>query len=327
MKRSFNVELNIENTVERKDRVDSKNRHGARYDFSALIRSCPELVSFVKENPTGDDTVDFADPVAVKTLNRALLSYHYGVSYWDIPPGYLCPPIPGRADYLHEVANLLGDGDGTVIPRGPAVLVLDIGVGANCVYPIIGVAEYGWRFVGSDIDPVAVDWANGLVAANRILVGNVECRLQTKPANIFKGIVRPGERFDLSICNPPFHASPEAAAAGTLRKLRNLDGRKVAQPVLNFGGKNTELWCEGGEVAFIRRMITQSSALSETCRWFTTLVSKRDNLPAIQRALETEKAAAVRVMELFRGQKKSRIVAWTFMPAKQRQAKRDFAAK
>jgi 23S rRNA (adenine1618-N6)-methyltransferase len=36
------------------------------------------------------------------------------------------------------------------------VRVLDIGVGANCVYPLIGHAEYGWRFLGVDIDEAAL---------------------------------------------------------------------------------------------------------------------------------------------------------------------------
>ena len=40
-------------------------------------------------------------------LNRAILMHHYGVKSWDIPAGYLCPPIPGRADYIHSVADLL----------------------------------------------------------------------------------------------------------------------------------------------------------------------------------------------------------------------------
>ena len=304
-----------------------RNRHGARYDFPGLIRSCPELARFVVKNPSGGDTVDFADPAAVTTLNRALLQHHYGVTHWDIPPGYLCPPIPGRADYLHHVADLLGDGDEVAIPRGPSVTVLDIGMGANCVYPILGIAEYGWQFVASDIDPVAVNWAKRLVAANRVLIGNIECRLQPARADIFKGIVRPGERFAVSICNPPFHASAEEAAAGTLRKLRNLGGAKTAKPVLNFGGQGGELWCPGGESTFVLRMITQSAARPETCRWFTTLVSKRDNLPAIQQALKAANASEVRIIGLAHGQKKSRIVAWTFLPPEQRQSGRECSRK
>ncbi len=265
-------------------------------------------------SPAGRDTIDFSVPAAVTALNQALLKHHYGVTHWELPPGHLCPPIPSRADYVHHLADLLAGGNARRIPRGSSVTILDIGVGANCVYPIIGVAEYGWRFVGTDIDPVAVAWARQLVAANPNLAGLVECRLQPSPAIIFRGIVKPGETFAASLCNPPFHVSAAEAAAGTLRKLRNLHGASRSKPERNFGGQSTELWTAGGEAAFVQRMITESAATPEMCGWFTTLVSKRENLPAIHRALDRLKATDVRVIDLSHGQKKTRIVAWRFAP-------------
>lgn len=287
-----------------------RNPHRTRYDFPGLIRCCPDLVRFVRRNPAGDDTIDFADPAAVTTLNQALLKSHYGVTHWSLPPGYLCPPIPGRADYIHQLADLLAGP--AAIPLGPSVVVLDIGVGANCVYPIIGVHEYGWRFVGSEVDPVAAQWTERLIATNPALAGRVECRWQRSATAVFRGIVKPGETFAASLCNPPFHASPAEAAAGTRRKLRNLSGGRKVNPVLNFGGQPSELWCEGGESGFVCRMIAESAARPELCRWFTSLVSKRDSLPPILRALKTARAAEVRTIELAQGQKQSRIVAWRF---------------
>ena len=289
-----------------------RSRHGPGYDFPALVRSSPELQRFVRPSPAGTDTVDFADPAAVMALNRALLKHHYGIAHWELAPGYLCPPVPGRADYVHHVADLLAEGNGGKIPRGPGVVVLDIGVGANCVYPILGVSEYGWRFVGTDIDPVALASARRIVAANPILAGKIDCRLQRAPSEIFAGVVQPGETFAVSLCNPPFHASAAEAAAGTRRKLKNLAGGKVAPPVLNFGGRGTELWCRGGEAGFVGRMIAQSAGRPQLCGWFTTLVSKRESLAAIYRALKAVRATSVRTIELSHGQKRSRIVAWTF---------------
>ena len=287
-----------------------RNRHRAGYDFPTLVRSTPSLAGFIRPSPAGADTIDFSDPAAVTALNRALLRHDYGISEWDIPPGYLCPPIPGRADYIHQAADLLANA--AAIPRGSTVRVLDIGVGANCIYPIIGVSEYGWHFVGSDIDPVALASAGRLIAANQKLHGHVDLRLQRSPAAIFRGIMQPGETFALSLCNPPFHASRAAAATGSARKVRNLGGRKSTAPLRNFGGQRNELWCEGGESGFVGRMIAESAERPELCRWFTTLVSRRDSLPAIYRALRNVAAAEVRTIDLAHGQKKSRIVAWTF---------------
>ena len=110
-----------------------RNRHRSRYDMKALCLSCPELQGFIVQTPAGEPSVNFADPLAVKTLNKALLAHFYGVTHWDIPDGFLCPPVPGRADYVHHLADLLADDHDGVVPK--QATVLDIGTGANLIYP------------------------------------------------------------------------------------------------------------------------------------------------------------------------------------------------
>lgn len=293
-----------------KSGLHPRNRHQAPYDFAALCLRTPELQPFVFVNPYGASTIDFADPAAVKALNKALLALHYGIQHWDLPAGYLCPPIPGRVDYLHRVADLLAESAGKV-PAGKGVRVLDIGVGANCIYPLLGAREYGWRFVGSDIDPVSVKAAS-LLANSNGLGSQIECRLQGRAGDIFQGIVAPRERFALTLCNPPFHASLAEASKGTERKLRNLGKEVKDKPVFNFGGQKAELWCEGGEAAFLAAMINQSRAFAEQCLWFSSLVSKKENLPAAKKALTRVGARQVRVLEMAQGNKVSRVLAWTF---------------
>jgi 23S rRNA (adenine1618-N6)-methyltransferase len=292
-----------------KEQLHPRNRFRTGYDFPRLITSSPRLAPFVAPNAYGDASVDYANPAAVKALNQALLKDAYGIDSWDVPPGYLCPPIPGRSDYLHHVADLPGIGDATGTRRDP-VRVLDIGMGANCIYPLIGASEYGWHFVGSEVDPVALQWAKQLVAANPAVADLIECRLQQSPPACFEGVTKAGESFDLSICNPPFHVSAEAAAEG--RKRRNLGYGKTTAPVLNFGGLAGELWCDGGELAFIHRLIAESAGRPRLCRWFTTLVSKRAHLPRLFQALERVKALDVETLEMVHGQKTTSILAWTF---------------
>ena len=294
-----------------KEQLHPRNRFRNGYDFPGLIACSPRLAQFVATNAYGDASVDYANPEAVKALNQALLKHAYGIDTWDVPPGYLCPPIPGRSDYLHHLADLPGISD-AARPRRQPVVVLDIGTGANCIYPLIGAREYGWRFVGTEIDPVALNWAKKLVAVNPVVADLIECRLQKSPLECFNGVTKAGETFDLSMCNPPFHASAEAAAEGTRRKRRNLGHRKSTAPGLNFGGQAGELWCAGGELAFVRRMIAESAARPGLCRWFTTLVSKSTHLPRLFRSLQEVKAVDVRTLEMTHGQKKSRILAWTF---------------
>lgn len=293
-----------------------RNRHRKPYDFQRLIADSPKLAAFVSRNAFGIDTIDFANPDAVKALNKALLRTNYDITFWDLPETYLCPPVPGRADYIHYVADLLSERNNAAIPRGKSVRVLDIGMGANCIYPIIGHQEYGWRFVGTDIDPVAIRAAKQIVAANNALADTVECRLQHNAADIFKGVVQPGEVFALSICNPPFHASLDEAGTVAQRKWKNLGIDQTKASLRNFGGQKLELWYPGGEAAFIRNMILQSAEMPQACGWFTTLVSKKSNLPAIYKALENVRATDVRTIEMNQGQKVSRVVAWTFKDKK-----------
>lgn len=296
-----------------KSGMHRRNRQAGGYDFPSLVRSWPPLARFVRPSPAGSATIDFADPAAVTALNQALLRHDFGVVQWKIPPGYLCPPIPGRADYVHHLADLLGGGNEAAIPRGPGVRVLDIGVGANCVYPIIGVREYGWSFVGTEIDPVAITAARRILAANPLLAGRIEIRRQRSAAEIFRGVLAPDERFAAAMCNPPFHGSAAEAAAGTRRKLRNLAGAgRPPALVRNFGGRGNELWCAGGETGFIRRMIAESARQPDRCGWFTTLVSKKETLAAVGRALRTAGPAEVRIIGMAQGQKQSRILAWRF---------------
>lgn len=299
-----------------------RNPHRFRYDFDKLIKCCNELAQYVSVNQYGDESINFSDSHAVKALNRSLLVYFYGISYWDIPDDYLCPPIPGRADYIHYLADLLSTSKSNVIPRGNCISILDIGVGANCVYPIIGSHEYGWHFTGSDIDPVSLHSAEKIVNSNSSLSETVELRVQKSKNSIFRGIIKPDEYFDASICNPPFHSSPEEAAIGTLRKLNNLKLKNSTETVLNFGGQNNELWTTGGEESFVRKMIEESSGFAGNCLWFTTLISKKTTLPGVYKALKQVRAAEVRTINMAQGQKISRIVAWSFMDKNQQ---RDWA--
>lgn len=300
-----------------------RNRHAGGYDFARLVKASPELAPFVGPALHGGPSIDFADPAAVKVLNRALLLQAYGIRGWDVPPGYLCPPVPGRADYLHHLADLLAASNGGAIPRGAEVRALDVGVGANAIYPLVGHREYGWSFLGTDIDEAALASAARILAANPGLGDAIALRRQVDPEAIFAGVVGPGERFDLTLCNPPFHGSLREAREGAQRKWRNLGRGTSARPVLNFGGRGVELWCEGGEAGFAKRMIAESAAIPAQALWFTTLLSSSASLPPVHRALRRAGAQAIHTVPMAQGQKQSRFVAWTFLDAAQREAWRE----
>ncbi len=301
-----------------KSGLHSRNVNRDRYDFKELGKTEPELLPFVFENPYGDQTIDFANPNAVKILNRALLKHYYKIGFWDIPDGYLCPPIPGRADYIHYAADLLAQSNSGKLPPGRKVKVLDIGTGANLIYPILGNSIYDWSFVGAELDPKSIVSAQQIIDKNTNLNGKIELRHQSDSSHIFSGIIGKDEFFDLTICNPPFHESAAEAEAGSSRKVKNLKGKIGVKPTLNFGGQANELWCDGGETKFIERMIRESLEFKFSCFWFTTLVAKEVNLPSIYSNLKRAGVAEMKTIPMSQGNKKSRIVAWTFLSPAQR---------
>ena len=301
---------------EAKKGLHSKNPLRFRYDFEELIKGTPELGEYYGLNKYGVKSIDFSNPDAVKALNKALLRHHYQIEWWDIPRGYLCPPVPGRADYLHHVADLLKESNNRKLPDGTTINVLDTGTGANCIYPIIGHQTFKWNFVASEIDPIAIKCARQIVKSNK-LTQAVQIRTQEVITNIFHGIIEPTDKFDLTVCNPPFFGSIEEAGATNKRKLKNLGIKESSNEALNFGGQNTEFWTKGGEKTFIQKMIKQSASFGKQCFWFTTLVSKKRNLPYLQKRLEQAEAQNVKVINIGQGQKTSQILCWTFLTKKE----------
>lgn len=303
-------------TIE-KSSLHTRNLHRNPYDFDQLISCVPELKQYVFVNAYQTATINFSLPKAVKLLNKALLLHFYNVQGWDIPDSNLCPPIPGRADYIHYIADLLAEHN-KEIPTGVSVTGLDIGVGANLVYPLIAHQSYGWAMLGTDINRDSLENARQILQHNPDLSSSIQLKQQPEPAHIFKNIIGGKDRFTFSMCNPPFHDSEESAIKGNIRKTKNLNKSKIQKAHLNFGGQQSELWCEGGELAFITKMIHESAVYSSQVLWFTCLVSKKDNLNPLTSLLKKIKAIEFKTIDMAQGQKVSRILTWTFIPQQDR---------
>ncbi|MGI9652264.1 23S rRNA (adenine(1618)-N(6))-methyltransferase RlmF [Chryseobacterium sp. RLHN22] len=296
-----------------KSNLHPRNLHRNLYDFDLLISCVPELKHYVFKNSYGNLTINFSIPKAVKLLNKALLQHFYNIKNWDIPDSNLCPPIPGRADYVHCLADLLAESHHE-IPKGSVVKGLDIGTGANLVYPLIANKSYGWKMVGTDINKDSFENAQQILNQNPDLSGEIDLRFQETSNHIFKDIISSEEHFQFSMCNPPFHDFEESAMKGNLRKTKNLNKSKIKKPNLNFSGQQSELWCEGGEIAFVSKMIEESAEFSSQILWFTCLISKKENLFKLNLLLKKLKAVEIKTIEMSQGHKVSRILAWTFIP-------------
>ena len=290
--------------------MHKNNLHIAEYDFPKLCNVYPPLKEFVFINEHNIKTVNFGFPKAVKAVNTALLMTYYNVTYWQFSDLNLCPPIPGRSDYIHYLNDIL---EYDFLTKN--ITVLDIGVGATCIYPILGNAINNWKFVGTDIDKDSIYSAQKIIDKNN-LKDAIKLRLQSNKENILDGIINNDDFFDACMCNPPFYSSELDAEEANNRKLKGLGIKNEGR---NFGGNSNELWYKGGEKAFLHNYLYQSSKYKTQCYWFTSLVSKKENVQSMYDSLNSLNATEIKTIEMSQGHKISRIVAWTFLTNKERE--------
>ncbi|MGY8909847.1 MAG: 23S rRNA (adenine(1618)-N(6))-methyltransferase RlmF [Flavobacteriales bacterium] len=276
-----------------------KNKFDKGYNFDELIKVNPKLKPFVATNKYDSVTIDFSNPEAVKELNKAWVFTYDAISVWDFPDANLCPPIPGRLDYIHHLNDLISSEEN--------IKILDIGSGATCIYPLLGVAEYHWDFVATDIDLDSLDTAQDIIYDNK-LESKIELRQQLDEQQILKGILKDEDSFSATICNPPFYKSAEEAQGANKRKNRNLGNNAVR----NFSGNNNELWYVGGEKAFLHNYLYESSLFKEKSNWFTSLVSKKENVESLEKSSKKLGVKEFKVIPMSQGNKVTRIVCWRF---------------
>ena len=277
-----------------------KNPFAKDYNFDDLITHHPALKEYVFENEHGNNSIKFSNSQAVKALNTALLKANYGITYWNIPEKNLCPPIPGRLDYLLHIADLLEKED---------IKLLDIGTGANLIYPILATRHFNWKCTASEVNLDSLKNAEEIIDKNPTLK-DIELRHQKFKNSILEHVIQPTDFFDVVVCNPPFFKNRTDAEQSNRRKFQNLQLDETNTQ--NFGGLSNELWYKGGEAAFLQKMAEESLQFKDQVQWFTAIVSQNDNLKKIKRAINKTKPTEVKIVEMEQGNKQSRFIAWTF---------------
>lgn len=292
--------------------MHKKNKHTDDYNFDQLATVYPNIVPFIYTNANNKKTIDFANPKAVKALNAALLKSHYDIDFWEFPDHFLCPPIPGRVDYIHHISDLLERSKLT-----NNITVMDIGSGANCIYPLLGTAVYDWDFIAVESNDDALKHAQHIIDKNN-LKDKIKLKKQDDVAHVLNGVLNKTDQVTVTMCNPPFFKNEEDALKATTSKLKGL-GKPTDQMIRNFAGQAHELWYKGGEKAFLHNYLYESSLLKTQSFWYTSLVSNKDNVKTIHQSLKKLGATAVLTIGMNIGNKKSRIVAWTFLDEEQQQ--------
>lgn len=251
----------------------------------------------------GRGRLDFGDYSAARALTAALLAADFGLAWW-LPDGHLVPTLTSRLNYLLWVEDLLG---GPQAGPGPAARGLDVGTGASAIYALLGAAVCGWRVVGTDCTDAALSAAARNIAANPRLAQLLSLR-DARPAPdctdpgqfaLLSGVLRPGERFDFTVCNPPFFedaAAPRNEAA-------------------DCGGTSAELATPGGEGAFVSRMLAESRQAAGAVRLFTTLCGRKETLRAALAQLRALRAPMIRTQTFLQGRVSRWGLAWSWSEA------------
>jgi len=178
----------------------------------------------------------------------------------------------------------------------------------------LGTKVYNWTFLASDIDALSLENSKKIIKQNK-LKNSIELYLQENESEILTEELF-DKPFAASMCNPPFYASQYEAVESNARKLKGLGIDKTAR---NFGGSQSELWYKGGEKAFLHNYLYQSSKFKENCFWYTSLVSKKENVASMEESLTKLGATAIKVIPMHQGNKVTRIVAWTFLDIEQQE--------
>jgi len=295
-----------------------------RVDFAVLAEHHPGFRAHVINSSDGKARINWNDPAALKALTAATLSFKYHIK-WDIPDGSLCPPVPNRATYLRWVDRLLR-ATVEIGNQGDGFTGIDVGTGASCIYPLLGVALFGHRFLATDTDSVALEWAAKNIEANE-WGDRIVTRLQADSKKILEDVLEDDEEADFVVCNPPFFDraassygsgdESDDASETTAEAVTAYGGHGSANPSVPRRDRATVLTrhehsTEGGEVAFVGRMIEESLLLRERITWYTTMLGRKQSLTTLRQRLETHKYVSIRCTTISRGKTTRWLLGWTF---------------
>lgn len=277
-------------------------------NFRQLVDIFPELKQYTIKANDGHAGLDFRNWDACRELVKVQFTHDFGI-IWTIPRPHLIPPLANRLNYLCFIHDLicLWSPDPKNRPSYE-YNILDIGCGANLVYPLLGTSYFGWSFVGCDIQMDAL-----LIAArNRDSNPSVSPRIilkkvarqpsqgdgQSATSGILGSCLQDGDMFDACVCNPPFFSN---------------ENDMGQNPSTDYGGTHTEMVYQGGEECFVSEMVRDSEKHRASVAWFSTMVGKKKTLKNVKKLLYSLDDTVIRTNELVQGTTHRWVIAWSFI--------------
>lgn len=275
-------------------------------DFNLLAQAIPAFAPYVLTTAKGAPTINFKDEAALRSLTSALLERDFSLKL-DLPPDRLCPIVPGRLEYvlwMLEISSYPSDPQAKEFITG-----IDIGTGASAIYALLASRTLpNVRMVATDIDDHSLSYARRNIDQNS-LADRVALR-KSNPATILfpEEIFANSQRFDFSMCNPPFYASAEEVAESLAAK--EYDPHAVCT------GGSTEMVTEGGEAAFVGRMVAESISLGDRVGWFSSLLGKLSSVIKLVELLQQHHIDNYAIKDVVHGKTKRWLLAWSLQPSR-----------
>jgi 23S rRNA (adenine1618-N6)-methyltransferase len=157
---------------------------------------------------------------------------------------------------------------------------------------------------GSDIDTHSLDHAQRNINSNKF---NERIKLtQTTPSDPLIPLDKLGvSRLDFVMCNPPFYSSEEDMS-------RAYYGKELPPSAVCTGSTN-EMICEGGDVGFVSRILSESLVLRERVQWYSSMLGRLVSAQQLVARLREHGITNFAVTNLKAGHKTRRwAVAWSF---------------
>eukprot|EP01130_Rhizamoeba_saxonica_P000092 TRINITY_DN1010_c1_g1_i2.p1 TRINITY_DN1010_c1_g1~~TRINITY_DN1010_c1_g1_i2.p1 ORF type:complete len:303 (-),score=60.17 TRINITY_DN1010_c1_g1_i2:547-1455(-) len=281
--------------------VHNNSFQSKKHNFEALAEKYPSLEPFVTVK-NGKAKIDWNDPLANRELTRTLLQEDFQIDI-NLPLDHLCPTVTSRLNYILWIQDLLNYGCSFKKRKldqnkknQPAITGIDIGTGASCIYPLLGVRLSGWSFLATDIDASSIDYARENIARNN-WEDHIKLRLVENREQILLGVIEEDDQYDFSMCNPPFFEHVED---------------KEVNPKRNCTATDSELATEGGELAFITKMIDDSLVLKDRVHWYTSLIGRKVTMKLLVKKLHSVGITNIRTTTFTQGYTSRWAIAWSF---------------
>ncbi|KAF4692975.1 hypothetical protein FOZ60_012204 [Perkinsus olseni] len=230
-------------------KMHPRNRHIKPVDYKELSikTGCEELAQYVYHNRFGGYSINYNNRNAVKCLTKCILLHLYNIKGWTVPDGCLIPPVPTRENYVHHLADLIHpqqQQSSSKCYRDTSVKGIDVGIGGNGIYSLLGSALYGWQMIGTEVSQESIDNVQSIIDNNKDIV-NITIKKQEDKMKIFEGCIDLEDTYTFSMCNPPFYENDD----------NNKDAMMNRNPYKDYGGSTVEMRCQGGELGFLTRSI------------------------------------------------------------------------